>query len=122
MTDVIERLRLILGRDITVLQDVERVRAAGGVIEECSGDEEDNLQHTIGNYESFGALAASRGLGMELGPVSPGLATVTMVVRPDMVNGHGTCHGGYLFLLADTAFAFGSGGVLPPAADPLVAV
>lgn len=41
-------------------QQLER----GGVIEECSGDEEDNLQHTIGNYESFGALAASRGLGL----------------------------------------------------------
>lgn len=58
--------------------------------------------------------AASRGLGMELGPVSPGLATVTMVVRPDMVNGHGTCHGGYLFLLADTAFAFACNTHGPP--------
>lgn len=36
----------------------------GGVIPECSGDEEDNLQHTVANYESFGALAASRGLGL----------------------------------------------------------
>ena len=49
---------------------------------------------------------ASRGLGIELGPVAPGSATASMTVRPDMVNGHGTCHGGYLFLLADTAFAF----------------
>ncbi len=29
-----------------------------------------------------------------------------MLVRPDMLNGHGTCHGGMLFALADTAFAF----------------
>jgi acyl-CoA thioesterase len=50
--------------------------------------------------------AASRGLGIELGPVGPGRATASMTVRPDMVNGHGSCHGGYLFLLADTAFAF----------------
>jgi acyl-CoA thioesterase len=49
---------------------------------------------------------ASRGLGIELGPVGPGSASAAMVVRPDMVNGHGICHGGYLFLLADTAFAF----------------
>ncbi len=49
---------------------------------------------------------ASRGLGIELGPVSPGRASASMTVRRDMVNGHGTCHGGYLFLLADTAFAF----------------
>jgi hypothetical protein len=41
-------------------QQLER----GGVIAECSGDDEDNLQHTLGNYESFGALAASRGLGL----------------------------------------------------------
>ena len=49
---------------------------------------------------------ASRGLGIELGEVTPGAATARMVVRSDMVNGHGMCHGGYLFLLADTAFAF----------------
>lgn len=49
---------------------------------------------------------ASRGLGIEVGEVTPGAATARMVVRPDMVNGHGMCHGGYLFLLADTAFAF----------------
>jgi acyl-CoA thioesterase len=49
---------------------------------------------------------ASRGLGIELGSVGPGRASAAMVVRPDMVNGHGICHGGYLFLLADTAFAF----------------
>ena len=49
---------------------------------------------------------ASRGLGIELGPVGPGRASAAMAVRRDMVNGHGICHGGYLFLLADTAFAF----------------
>ena len=49
---------------------------------------------------------ASRGLGIQLGPVTPGRASASMTVRPDMVNGHGTCHGGFLFLLADTAFAF----------------
>ena len=51
------------------------------------------------------ADVASRGLGIELGAVAPGSASAAMRVRPDMVNGHGTCHGGYLFLLADTAFA-----------------
>ena len=34
-----------------------------------------------------------------------GRATAKMTIRPEMVNGHGICHGGYLFLLADTAFA-----------------
>lgn len=49
---------------------------------------------------------ASRALGIELSDMSPGRATARMTVTPQMVQGHGTCHGGYLFLLADTAFAF----------------
>ncbi|MGB8650368.1 MAG: hydroxyphenylacetyl-CoA thioesterase PaaI [Mycobacteriales bacterium] len=49
---------------------------------------------------------ATRSLGIEVGDVDVGRATATMRVRPDMTNGHGICHGGYLFLLADTAFAF----------------
>ena len=49
---------------------------------------------------------ASQGLGMEIVRVSPGEAVLTMTVRPDMVNGHGIAHGGFIFLLADSAFAF----------------
>lgn len=49
---------------------------------------------------------ASRALGMQLGEVASGRATIRMTVTPVMVNGHGLCHGGYLFLLADSAFAF----------------
>lgn len=49
---------------------------------------------------------ASRALGMELLEAGPGRATIAMTITPSMVNGHGTCHGGYLFLLADSAFAF----------------
>lgn len=49
---------------------------------------------------------ATRGLGMEVVEVGPGHATVTMLVRPDMLNGHATCHGGFISALADSAFAF----------------
>jgi acyl-CoA thioesterase len=49
---------------------------------------------------------ASRALGIAISGVDAGRATATMTVRPDMANGHGICHGGYVFLLADTAFAF----------------
>ena len=49
---------------------------------------------------------ASRGLGMELVSVEPGHAVVAMPVMQAMVNGHKTCHGGYIFTLADSAFAF----------------
>ncbi len=49
--------------------------------------------------------AASRMLGMQVADVGPGTATVTMTVREDMVNGWGTCHGGLLATLADSAFA-----------------
>lgn len=48
---------------------------------------------------------ASAALGIELTAHGPGWARATMVVRADMVNGHGSAHGGLLFALADTAFA-----------------
>lgn len=49
---------------------------------------------------------ASQALGMVLAEIRPGYARMTMTVRADMLNGHGTCHGGYIFMLADSAFAF----------------
>jgi acyl-CoA thioesterase len=48
---------------------------------------------------------ASREAGLRLADVAPGSASMTMTVTTAMSNGHGTCHGGYIFLLADTAFA-----------------
>ncbi|HZD90205.1 MAG TPA: hydroxyphenylacetyl-CoA thioesterase PaaI [Pseudolabrys sp.] len=50
--------------------------------------------------------AASRGLGMQLVSVAPGQAELTMPVTEQMVNGHKLCHGGFIFTLADSAFAF----------------
>lgn len=49
---------------------------------------------------------ASRGLGMVLQSVGPGHARLAMTVTAAMVNGHGMCHGGFIFTLADSAFAF----------------
>jgi acyl-CoA thioesterase len=49
---------------------------------------------------------ASQQLGITISDVHPGRATATMAIRDEMVNGHGICHGGYVFTLADTAFAF----------------
>ncbi|MDA9425474.1 MULTISPECIES: hydroxyphenylacetyl-CoA thioesterase PaaI [Bradyrhizobium] len=49
---------------------------------------------------------ASKGLGMEIVEVGPGFATLAMTVRPDMVNGQRIAHGGFIFTLADSAFAF----------------
>ena len=49
---------------------------------------------------------ASRALGMAITEIAPGAATLTMTVTDKMVNGHGLCHGGYIFTLADSAFAF----------------
>ena len=48
----------------------------------------------------------SQALGMVLAEIRPGYARMTMTVRADMLNGHRTCHGGYIFMLADSAFAF----------------
>jgi acyl-CoA thioesterase len=49
---------------------------------------------------------ASQMLGMRIVSVAPGEATVSLTVRADMVNGHRICHGGVIFTLADSAFAF----------------
>ena len=66
----------------------------------------------------FAADRASLGLGMELTAAGQGTATVRMTVTPAMINGHALAHGGYLFLLADTAFAcaFNSHGPVTVAA------
>jgi acyl-CoA thioesterase len=54
----------------------------------------------------FARDVASRAMGMELLEAREGYARVAMRVREDMIQGHATCHGGYVFALADSAFAF----------------
>jgi acyl-CoA thioesterase len=54
----------------------------------------------------FAGDRASQALGMRLTGVRPGWARLVMPVRADMVNGHGVCHGGIVFALGDSAFAF----------------
>ncbi|CAM5347346.1 hydroxyphenylacetyl-CoA thioesterase PaaI [Thauera mechernichensis] len=49
---------------------------------------------------------AAQALGIRIEAVGPGTATLSMLVRGDMVNGHHICHGGLIFSLADTAFAY----------------
>lgn len=49
---------------------------------------------------------ATNALGMEILAIGPGSATIAMPVRPEMLNGHHMCHGGYIFTLADSAFAY----------------
>ena len=50
--------------------------------------------------------SASQRLGMTLDHIAPGCATLSMTITDAMSNGHGNCHGGYIFTLADSAFAF----------------
>ena len=50
--------------------------------------------------------AGSQSLGIRIEKTGPGLSVVSMQVRADMINGHGSCHGGFVFALADSAFAF----------------
>jgi acyl-CoA thioesterase len=54
----------------------------------------------------FASDRASRALGMRIESVGPGRAEMSMTVREDMLNGHAICHGGFIFLLADSTFAF----------------
>lgn len=50
--------------------------------------------------------AASQALGARLVSIGPGCASMDMTIRADMLNGHQTCHGGFIFALADSTFAF----------------
>lgn len=54
----------------------------------------------------FSRDQASQSLGIGLQDIAAGKARLGMTVRADMIQGHGTCHGGFLFALADSAFAF----------------
>ena len=54
----------------------------------------------------FANDAAAKMLGMRVSAISPGSATVTMRVRPELLNGFGICQGGLITTLADTAFAY----------------
>lgn len=63
----------------------------------------------IADAVAIGMMAkdkASRGLGMRITTISPGSAHIEMLVRDDMLNGLDICHGGFITLLADSAFAF----------------
>ncbi|MGD0374398.1 MAG: hydroxyphenylacetyl-CoA thioesterase PaaI [Streptosporangiaceae bacterium] len=67
----------------------------------------------------FEADLASRNIGVELLEAGDGTATARMTISRAMVNGHALAHGGYVFLLADTAFACAcnSRGLVTVAAD-----
>ena len=54
----------------------------------------------------YDADACSRAFGMEIAEVRAGYARLQMRVRPEFLNGHQTCHGGIIFTLADSTFAF----------------
>ena len=49
---------------------------------------------------------ASQFLGINLVDIAPGQATMSMEIKPYMLNGHENCHGGFIFSLADSCFAF----------------
>jgi len=63
------------------------------------------LAEAVGR-EMYARDQASRALGMQLLDIGPGRARISMTVREDMCNGHHVCHGGLIFTLADSAFAF----------------
>lgn len=54
----------------------------------------------------FARDRASRAMGMRIAEMRAGYARMVMAVRDDMLNGHDVCHGGFIFTLADSAFAF----------------
>jgi acyl-CoA thioesterase len=70
-----------------------------------SGTEEERIAEAVGRA-MYAEDSASRALGMVLDEIRPGHAKMRMTVRDDMINGHDLCHGGLIFTLADSTFAF----------------
>lgn len=68
-------------------------------------DEAKDLARRVAD-ELYGRDVAARHLGIVIDDVGPGHAALSMIVRPEMLNGHAICHGGMIFSLADTAFAY----------------
>jgi acyl-CoA thioesterase len=73
-------------------------------------------------FALFANDRASQQLGIELIAVEAGVASVKMIIRPDMSNGHGICHGGFIFALADSAFAFACNSHGPATVAAAVAI
>ncbi len=65
----------------------------------------DNIARHVGQA-MFEVDRATRSLGIELDEIGPGFATLSLRLGAAMANGHGTAHGGLIFTLADSAFAF----------------
>jgi acyl-CoA thioesterase len=62
--------------------------------------------HQVVAKAMFAADSATQHLGIEIESCGVGIATAKVRVQRFMLNGHNVCHGGYIFLLADTAFAY----------------
>ena len=69
----------------------------------------DTLAHKVARA-MFAAEGTGPAWGVEIEEAREGYARVSMTVRADMLNGHGTVHGGMIFALADTAFAYACNG------------
>jgi acyl-CoA thioesterase len=68
-------------------------------------DDQPPSPQTVG-AAMYAVDGASRGLGIKLEAIERGYAKMSMPVRPEMLNGHKICHGGFIFTFADSAFAF----------------
>ena len=74
-------------------------------MDEATESDAHELARAVGRA-MYGRDHASAALGIQIDEIAPGFARCLMKVREDMINGHGICHGGLIFTLADSAFAF----------------
>ncbi len=84
---------------------VDQFRTINGYRKSMSEDESQALAEACA-AALWDADTTTQSLGMVLRRIAPGACELQMTVTEKMCNGHGTCHGGYLFTLADSAFAF----------------
>ena len=71
-----------------------------------SNDSDDRPTPEQVGAHMYASDRASQSLGIRIVALGAGTATLEMAVRDDMLNGHAICHGGFIFLLADSTFAF----------------
>ena len=87
-------------------KNVNRVLQGNNMSEQAQNQVRDQQLAEDCALHMFSHDAASKALGITIEAIKPGCATATMTVTDTMLNGYKTCHGGMIFSLADSAFAF----------------
>jgi len=91
---------------VPLWKNVSRVLLGNNMSQQSKDQARDQQLAEDCAHHMFAQDAASKALGINIETIKPGCAIATMTVTDAMLNGYNTCHGGMIFSLADSAFAF----------------